>query len=123
MPLHPYKMGPFHCRHINPPVFLQKAFHPIVHCTVRKQGDLCVYSGKVPFRMDEESMVQRLTRIKELNGKLSRPPHYAHGTSRDHTYTTSSKGPWLGVFMELQFLLMFSTIFMLEGGPKNLRQG
>ena len=52
-----------------------------MHCTVRKQGDLCVYSGKVPFRMDEESMVQRLTRIKELNGKLSRPPHYAHGTS------------------------------------------
>ena len=36
-------------------------------------------------------MVQRLTRIKELNGKLSRPPHYAHGTSRDHTYTMSSK--------------------------------
>ena len=62
-----------------------------MHCTVRKQGDLCVYSGKVPFRMDEESMVQRLTRIKELNGKLSRPPHNAHGTSRDHTYTTSSK--------------------------------
>ena len=66
-----------------------------MHCTVRKQGDLCVYSGKVPFRMDEESMVQRLTRIKELNGKLSRPPHYAHGTSRDHTYTTSSKTGWV----------------------------
>ena len=66
-----------------------------MHCTVRKQGDLCVYSGKVPFRMDEESMVQRLTRIKELNGKLSRPPHYAHGTIRDHTYTTSSKTGWV----------------------------
>ena len=34
---------------------------------------MCVYTRKVPFRMDEESMVQRLTRIKELNGKLSTP--------------------------------------------------
>ena len=82
-----------------------------MHCTVRKQGDLCVYSGKVPFRMDEESMVQRLTRIKELNGKLSRPPHYAHGTSGDHTYTTSSNR-LVGWIMEWQFLLMFSTIFI-----------
>ena len=30
---------------------------------------------KVPFGMDEDSMVQRLTRIKELNGKVSSPLH------------------------------------------------
>ena len=81
-----------------------------MHCTVRKQGDLCVYSGKVPFRMDEESMVQRLTRIKELNGKLSRPPHNAHGTSRDHTYTTSSKRlvGWvhgMAIFADVQYYI------------------
>ena len=81
-----------------------------MHCTVRKQGDLCVYSGKVPFRMDEESMVQRLTRIKELNGKLSRPPHNAHGTSRDHTYITSSKRlvGWvhgMAIFADVQYYI------------------